>query len=190
MNINGFPMTTSTTSKNFRQSFPSFSVCACILLGLNSQLALARAEENSPLHIHLVQFKVDSVSGARTAQADAATVAPGDALEYRATYSNRGAQVLSVDAVLPIPENMEYVPGSANQLAGLQYQVAQQDRQFDSEPLMKMVTDVKGASKQVAVPYADYRFVRWGIGKIAPGTAIEVSMRAKVSSASVPAVTP
>jgi hypothetical protein len=34
---------------------------------------------------------------------------------------------------------------------------------------------------QQAVPYAEYRFVRWDLGKLAPGKSAEVSIRAQVS---------
>lgn len=174
------------TPKETRKSLAPYCLYALGWIGLVSLCNPAYAEPASPLRVHLEQRKLDPSGKALGPGADATQVAPGDLLEYRATYSNHGAHALSVTAVLPIPESLEYAPHSASRGAGLRPQVSQQDKQFAPEPLMKQVLDASGVSKAVAIPYADYRFVQWDIASIAPGASVELRIRAKVSGLTPP----
>lgn len=140
----------------------------------------------SPLRVQLAQFRVDPASNEMRALVDSAKVAPGDIVEYRAIYSNHGVQALTATAVLPIPEGMVYVPRSASQPLGLHPQMAQRDQQYAPEPLQKSVIDAAGAAVLRPVPYADYRFLQWELGSLAPGASIQVGMRARLDAVAQP----
>jgi uncharacterized repeat protein (TIGR01451 family) len=143
----------------------------------------ANAKSQSPIVVSLKQFKVVKEANGDAKFVDGSIVVPGDVLEYRATYTNRGAVPLSVVASLPVPESVEYVKGSAKAKGNIAHTVAQKDAQFAAEPLMKPTLTASGATVMQAVPYSTYRFVRWNLGSMAPGTSTEVSIRTKVSDA-------
>jgi uncharacterized repeat protein (TIGR01451 family) len=142
---------------------------------------VAGAKTQSPIVITLKQFKVTKETNGEAKFVDASIVVPGDVLEYRATYTNRGNVPLSVVANLPVPQSVEYVKDSAKAKSNIPHAVAQKDGQFTSEPIMKKTVSAAGATLYQPVPYATYRFVRWDLGSMAPGTSVEVSIRAKVS---------
>jgi hypothetical protein len=82
---------------------------------------------------------------------------------------------------LPVPESVEYVKNSARSPNNVPHTVALKDSQFAPEPLQKKVSMSGGATVTQPVPYAEYRFVRWDLGKLAPGSSAEVSIRAQVA---------
>lgn len=143
--------------------------------------AAASSKIQAPIAINLKQFKVVQAENGEAKLLDAAVVMPGDVIEYRATYSNRGAATLPVVATMPIPENMEYIKDSAQANKKLAHTVALHDAQFSNEPLVKKVLTASGATLSQPIPYASYRYVRWDLGRLAPGNSIEVSVRAKVA---------
>ena len=140
--------------------------------------------KQSPIVVNLKQFKVTTDAKGVTKLGDASVVLPGDVIEYQATYSNRGSSALAVTATLPVPEAVEYLRDSAKSKPNLSYTVAQKDSQFAQEPLVKKFTSVGGATLSQPVPYADYRFVRWDLGRLQPNASVDVSIRAKVSQSS------
>ena len=135
----------------------------------------------APIVVNLKQFKVTTDAKGVSKLGDASVVLPGDVIEYQATYSNRGSSALAVTATLPVPDAVEYIKDSAKSKPNLSYTVAQKDSQFAQEPLLKKVTSVGGATLSQTVPYADYRFVRWDLGRLQPNASVDVSIRAKVS---------
>lgn len=148
-------------------------------------LPLATAQSpaaEAPVVINLKQFKVLKGANGEPKFTDASLVLPGDVIEYRAVYTNRGAVPLSVIATLPVPESAEYVKDSAKSKSNLAHSVALKDLQFASEPLMKKTITSSGATLLQAVPYADYRFVRWDLSAIPAGSSVEVSIRAMIST--------
>jgi uncharacterized repeat protein (TIGR01451 family) len=157
--------------------------------GLVPQAWGADAEESvrnqSPIVVNLKQFKVTTDAKGVSKLGDASVVLPGDVLEYQATYSNRGSSALAVTATLPVPEAVEYIKDSAKSKPGLAHTVAQKDSIYAQEPLVRKVTAAGGVTQTQTVPYADYRFVRWDLGKVQPNTSVEVSIRAKVSQSPV-----
>jgi uncharacterized repeat protein (TIGR01451 family) len=112
---------------------------------------------------------------------DAALVLPGDVIEYRASYANRGTTTLPVVATLPIPESLEYIKDSASAKNNIAHTVALKDSQFSNEPLLRKVATASGTTLSQPIPYASYRYVRWDLGRLAPGNSIEVSVRAMVA---------
>ena len=160
---------------------------ACLLAasGLASQARAAEGDDAlrkpQPIVVNLKQFKVMLNAKGESRLGDASLVLPGDVIEYQATYSNRSTSVLTVTATLPVPEAVEYIKDSAKSKPSLSHSVAQKDSLFAQEPLVKKVTSVGGTTVSQPVPLADYRFVRWDLGKLLPNTSVEVSIRAKVA---------
>ncbi len=139
------------------------------------------ANSKAPIVVRLKQFKVVKDTKGEPKLIDASLVLPGDVIEYQATYSNRGVTSLAVTATLPVPENVEYLKDSAKSSNNLPHAVALKDSQFAQEPLVRKVTAAAGAVITQQVPYAQYRFVRWDLGKLLPGQSTEVSIRAQVA---------
>jgi uncharacterized repeat protein (TIGR01451 family) len=135
----------------------------------------------SPIVVQLKQFKVVKGAQGESRLIDASLVLPGDVIEYQATYSNRGAVALSVTATLPVPESVEYLKDSAKSVAHFTHTVALKDNQFAPEPLVRKVATAGGAVLTQQVPYDQYRFVRWDLGKLLPGASTEVSIRTQVA---------
>lgn len=191
--LNSASLATATRLGARAQRWARLSAVTVLLLGFGSamaQLAATPAAEPAqpavaqPVSVRLTQFKV--IKGATGAEQliDAATVKPGDTLEYRATYTNTtDSAVTGLLATLPIPEGLEYQPASAKPGAGLA-QAAAQDGVFAPEPLMRQVNGVA-----VPVPYADYRALRWNLGRLPARGVSDVSVRAQVSMY-VPPVVP
>jgi hypothetical protein len=139
------------------------------------------ARSQSPIVVNLKQIKVTTDAKGVSKLGDAGVVLPGDLIEYQATYSNRGSGVLAVIATMPVPEAVEYQKDSAKSKPSLPYMVALKDSLFAQEPLVKKISSAGGATLIQPVPAADYRFVRWDLGRLLPNTSVEVSIRTKVS---------
>lgn len=150
-----------------------------------AQPAKATADKKEAVIIQLTQKKV--VSGPQGEKLEeAASVKPGDVIEYRATYTNVSKQaVQGLVAKLPVPEGLEYLPKSAKPFNAT-LQMAARDGQFGVEPLQRKAAD---GSVQL-LPYNEYRTMRWNIGQLNAGASVVVSARAKVESAATTAVAP
>ena len=81
-------------------------------------------------------------------------------------------------ATLPIPQGLEYLPKSAKPF-NASLQMAGRDGQFGVEPLQRKAAD--GSAQ--ALPYTEYRTMRWSIGQLNAGASVVVSARAKVEGA-------
>lgn len=143
------------------------------------------------LAIELAQSRIVVGADGREQQLPADTIRPGDVVEYRALYRNRSAQPLTgVVATLPLPTGLEYLPRSAGQ-GGRQVEAAASDGRYAAEPLVRKVLQPDGRTRDVPVPYADYRSLRWQLGRLQPGDAVVVTARAQVSPlGSLPATGP
>jgi uncharacterized repeat protein (TIGR01451 family) len=155
-------------------------------LGLHMPLARAAdsdevALSKSPIAVQLKQYKVVTDSKGQPKLVDASLVLPGDVVEYQVRYSNRSQAPIAVVATLPVPESVEYVKDSARAPGTIGHTVALKDNQFAPEPLLKTVSVSGGATVKQAVPYGEYRFVRWDLGNLAPGSSTDVSIRAQVA---------
>jgi len=157
------------------------ALVAAALLGVPAAAQQAAPAAGKAVRISLTQFKVIKDAKGAEKLVPAAAVMPGDVLEYRATYLNAGAApVTNLIANLPIPAGTEYLPRSARPLAAPQ--AATSDGVFAAEPLMRRVD---GQAR--AVPYNEYRALRWRIGTLPPRGAISVSTRARVEVVKPPA---
>ena len=137
-------------------------------------------EIGSPLAITLKQFKV-TVVGDKEQLEEVSVIKPGDIIEYQATYRNGGSSAISgVLATLPVPEGMEYLPASHQQLAPTLAATA--NGKYGSIPLRKKISDAKGIAHIEDVPAAEYRNLRWMLGKLEAGKVVMISLRAKVNT--------
>ena len=151
---------------------------ALFFIGL---LVPGMAHAQAPVAVVLTQRAV-SADGRVTSVVDAGEVRPGDTVEYAAVYANTGAHPLSVAATLPVPVHMVYVAESARSDGpGYTHAVATDAKEYGKEPLTKTHVDARGVVVEANIPYEAYRYVRWDIGSLAPGSSVEVRMRATVA---------
>ena len=118
-------------------------------------------------------------------------VAPGDVVEYRTRYINKGnSGVNGLNATLPIPVGASYLPDTAKATnsGGGTAQASLDGVSFAAIPLKRVVKAADGKEKQELVPYADYRAVRWNLGQLAAGKEMLVSLRVRINQ--TPAQTP
>ncbi|MFM6986955.1 MAG: hypothetical protein ACKOXQ_10075 [Hydrogenophaga sp.] len=140
------------------------------------EAAPAAVQADPVVKANLTQFRVQVENGKEVLK-PVQTVKPGDLIEYRVTYTNRGSKpVRDLQAELPIPLGLEYQPKSARPAQAAE--AAVDGGAYAREPLMR---EGKGG-KQEPVPYSEYRRLRWTLGQIAAGAKAEVSARARVSS--------
>lgn len=137
--------------------------------------------QKKAVEVVLVQSKVVHDAQGKEQLVAADSVKPGDVLEYRATYTNNtGKAVTGLVANLPIPDGLEYLPKSAKPGATL-VKAAAKDGQFAAEPLSRVVN-----GKSEAVPYNEYRSLRWTLGQLPANGVTAVSVRAKVEETAPP----
>ncbi len=103
---------------------------------------------------------------------------PGDVLEYRASYDNRGASAANgFVAELPIPAGTTYVAHSAQPANA---QASTDGVHFAALPLMRTVKMANGTTGPQPVPLADYRALRWSLGNLPAGKRVQVQARVQV----------
>lgn len=118
----------------------------------------------------------------------AATARPGDILEYRVRYSNRGkAKVRQLEITLPVPAGMIYLADSGRPEAA---KASVDGVVYQAIPLKRIVTKKDGSAIEQPVPLNEYRFLRWKTQDLEAGKKLEVSARMKVDdgAAGAPAV--
>jgi uncharacterized repeat protein (TIGR01451 family) len=137
----------------------------------------AAAQQSNPVQSKLEAYKVVLAADGKETLGPAGTVKPGDVIEYVATYRNTGKQpVKNLAATLPIPENTEFIPGSArppNAKAGLSTAA------FADIPL-KRNSVRNGVAIEEPVPFREYRYLRWFAGELGADKAVSFTARVKV----------
>jgi uncharacterized repeat protein (TIGR01451 family) len=155
------------------------------LLAAAFACGVAYAQQKGPLESTLEQFKVVKAADGREALEPAASVRPGDVIEYVATYRNTGrAPVTGVQATVPVPPNTEYVPGSTRPADA---KASVDGTAFAAMPLVrKAVRD--GKTVEERIPYREYHYLRWSSPEIAAGQSARFTARVRVlDDASPPA---
>ena len=134
----------------------------------------------------LAAVKVVAEAGGKESFQPAATVKPGELLEYRLDYHNKGDEAArGLEVTLPIPEGLEYMPGSAQPGAP---RASLDGKVFQAIPLKRKVKQADGKEVEQLVPAAEYRFLRWSPTDLAAGQHAKYSARMRVisSTAAVP----
>ncbi len=104
---------------------------------------------------------------------------PGDVIEYRAVYRNDGrTAVRELDATLPVPNGLEYLPKTAAPAVVL---ASTDGRTFAPVPLVRTVRTTDGREVVREVPLAEYRALRWSIGTLAAKESRTVRARMRVA---------
>ena len=143
-------------------------------LGFSGAALAQQAQVSSTLQVEKVV-----VVDAKTVLQPVTTSKPGDVLEYRVTYVNRGASAAQgLTADLPIPAGTTYIAASAEP-AGAQASV--DGVHFAPMPLMHLVKQADGSERKLAVPLADYRVLRWTLGTLAAGKQEHLQARVQVN---------
>jgi len=143
-------------------------MCAC---------AFAQGTKNQKLTVNMTANRIVVVDGKET-KMPGDKAAPGEVVEYAATCKNISHEIVAdVKPLIPIPAGMIFVPGSPSPK---DFEVSTDGTTYGPYPLKQMVKDASGAEHEVTVPDTAIRFVRWTIGKMAPGETKEVSTRARM----------
>lgn len=157
---------------------------AILVLAFVALEAHAQATPSGELTASLVHNRVVTAAGGAEKLEAAPRVAPGDVIEYRAAYANRGkASVNGVEASMPVPAGMEYVPGTARPANPL---ASTGDGRFAPIPLKRRVQSADGKTAEEDVPASEYRVLRWKVGEIAAGGQSVVSARMRVAPVPAP----
>ncbi len=139
---------------------------------------LAAPGASAAISASLQAFKVVPQKDGTEKLASADVAKPGDVIEYQATYSNEGKRAATnLNATLPIPAALSYVPNTASPGGFLASTDAQN---FAPAPLKRAVKDKDGKTVMVMVPFLEYRALRWNVKQLAPGADFKVSARASV----------
>ena len=158
--------------------------CASIAITITLSISAVIAQNAQNLQITLKALRVITAEDQKETKetlVPADQVKPGDVVEYQATYTNTASRPLrNLQATVPIPASLEYLPESAKPAIVL---ASIDGKTFGRVPLMRQTRAAGGQQKSEAVPYREYRFLRWDIGELSAKKNIVVSARAKVSSA-------
>ena len=148
---------------------------ALTVAGLGSH-ALAYAEGD--VAVSLTAHRI-LVSQGKEARLPAEQAKPGDVIEYRATYVNRGSTaVRDLEATLPVPTGLEYLPRTAQPL---RLQASLDGKSFAPVPLTRRVRLAGGKTEVREVPASEYRALRWSIGSLGAKSARTVGARMRVA---------
>lgn len=140
--------------------------------------APALAFADGDVHVALTAQRVTLVDG-KEVLVNAEKARPGDVIEYRATYRNDGrGAVRSLDATLPVPNGLEYLPKTATPVVVL---ASTDGVTFAPVPLVRKERTADGREVTREVPLAEYRALRWPIGTLAVKESRTVRARMRVS---------
>jgi uncharacterized repeat protein (TIGR01451 family) len=159
---------------------PTAFVAACIsaAVALSIAPAYSQVSSNNDLVATLSAERVTPGVAGREQRTTADSARPGDVIEYRATYVNRGKGTLrQIQATLPIPADTEYVASSA---APTQPLASLDGKTFAPMPLKRIVQLPNGVKREENVPNSQIRFLRWPLGEMAPGLSTVVSTRVRL----------
>ncbi|MET0534400.1 MAG: hypothetical protein ABW171_09265 [Steroidobacter sp.] len=151
------------------------------LLATCAALLLQPAFAADSLHAKLEANKVIRGTDGTEQLSIVDSARPGDVVEYRATYTNVSSKPLhDVMATLPVPGiGIEFLLDTARP-AGVEASL--DGMWFARAPLRRLVRTADGKPQQQLVPTAQYRFLRWPIGDLAPGESKSVSTRVRLTS--------
>ncbi len=148
---------------------------AVTVAGLGScALAFAEGDVTVALTAHRIM-----VSQGKEARLPAEQAKPGDVIEYRATYTNHGGSaVRDLQATLPVPAGLEYLPKTASPVKLL---ASLDGKSFAPTPLTRRVKLANGKTELREVPASEYRALRWSIGALGANADRTVVARMRVA---------
>lgn len=150
---------------------------AAICLGVFA--VTAAAQQRNPIESRLDARKVVTAADGKESFVAADAARPGDVIEYVATYRNTGTTaVKNLEATLPIPADTEFIPGSVKPPGA---RASVDARAFADMPLIRKVAR-DGRMVDEAVPYREYRALRWNTGDLGANQAVTFTARVRVLS--------
>ncbi|MCI0743820.1 MAG: hypothetical protein L0Y58_00290 [Verrucomicrobia subdivision 3 bacterium] len=155
------------------------AIIAALAVSLCISIPTAQAQSGNDV---VVTLKAQKVTVARDGKetlrlADRAT--PGEIIQYDAVYKNQSKSgVRNLQPTLPIPAGLEYLPNSAKPAPA---KASIDGKNFSPLPLMRQVALPDGRTKEEAVPYSEYRALRWELGDLDSGKVAVVSARARLA---------
>jgi uncharacterized repeat protein (TIGR01451 family) len=164
--------------------FGLFTFGLVLSIGLQSAPVLAQtgasAQAKPDVESILTSKKVSVGADKKEVLSDATTVKPGELIEYRATYTNKGkAVVTNLLATLPIPPGTEYQGSTATPKTGVKASLG--DGKFEPIPLKRKVKLPDGKEVERNVPLTEYKSLQWSLGELAAGKSVVVSARVRVT---------
>lgn len=154
------------------------------LAGLS--VAFAQAVPGREVTVELKSQKIVRLADGKEGRESAAQAAPGDVIEYVATYANRGkAAAKNFVATLPVPKDTDYIGASA---LPVNAQAATADGVFQAIPLKRTVKLANGQAEERDVPLSEYRTLRWQVGELGAGKEIATTLRVRLNSPPVAAL--
>jgi uncharacterized repeat protein (TIGR01451 family) len=127
----------------------------------------------------LNQSRIVVVNGKESALA-ADKVSPGDLLEYKVRYINKGAApAKNLVVTLPIPAGLELAPATDSPKAAL---ASLDGQRFEAMPIKRAVKQADGKEILQDVPLSQYRALRWQVEQLDAGKSANFSARARVES--------
>ncbi|HEY2952420.1 MAG TPA: hypothetical protein VGK40_07555 [Verrucomicrobiae bacterium] len=149
----------------------------CVALGA---AGLVRGESKGDVAISLVAQKVSIAADGKEVLRVADRAMPGEVIQYDARYKNGGKEkVRSLEPTLPIPPGLEYLPDSAKPAPA---KASLDGKKFAPVPLTRPVRMPDGQVVEQAVPFSEYRALRWNVGDLPAGESVTVSARARLST--------
>ncbi|MGE5550129.1 MAG: hypothetical protein ACM3ZC_06310 [Bacteroidota bacterium] len=151
-----------------------------MILGAAAILLLVRpvAAEEAQVKTELSAFRVVAGQDGKEELLPAERAKPGEIIEYVLVCTNKGkGQIGSLEPTLPIPKGTEYLPGTARPSAVL---ASLDGRSYAPVPLKRMVKGADGRIREEEVPYREYRFLRWQLGRLEPAKNAMVRARVKI----------
>jgi uncharacterized repeat protein (TIGR01451 family) len=129
---------------------------------------------DAKLTVALIQF-----NGQYEISGPAAAAKPGDVLEYSARYNNRGdAGAEALAPTMPIPVGTEYVPAGTSPKPT---HASLDAVTYEPIPLRRKERGADGQMHDVEVPLAEYRALRWSVGRLAAGSEAIVRARVRIT---------
>jgi uncharacterized repeat protein (TIGR01451 family) len=166
---------------NFKKAVLSAALTFLITAGTHS--AFAR-DAGAQVEGTLNQSRIVMVNGKETSTS-AEKVSPGDLLEYKVRYVNRGAgPAKNLVVTLPIPQGLELAPTTDTPRAAL---ASLDGQKFETMPIKRLVKQADGKEVLQEVPQSQYRALRWQVDQLDAGKTANFSARAKVESLATPA---
>jgi hypothetical protein len=150
-------------------------VVLLVLLGTVSVFGQENAKSDG-VQVGLNVFRVGVNAEGKEVLEPGDKAKPGELLEYQAVYTNTGEEgVTGLEARLPIPKEMVYAAGTADPVA---VKASLDGKKFEKVPLMREVKLPDGKMEMREVPYEEYRFLFWDLGRLDPKQSITARARA------------
>jgi uncharacterized repeat protein (TIGR01451 family) len=127
----------------------------------------------------LNQSRIVVVNG-KESIATADKVSPGDLLEYKVRYVNKGVgPAKNLVVTLPIPAGLELAAATDTPKAAL---ASLDGQRFEPMPIKRAVKQADGKEILQDVPLSQYRALRWQVEQLDAGKSANFSARARVES--------